>query len=111
MTVEELIEYNITFHQIYSRKCATGRLRTGYTTGTSATASTKGALYSLITGEPMSQVTVSLPKGGTIALKIAWTKKGEKDDSKVTCAVIKDGGDDPDATHGAGDMLNSVVQQ
>ena len=99
--IEELAELEQNLPPDIVEKRRSGKLRTGYTTGTSATAATKGALYALITGEPMSQVTVSLPKGGTIALKIAWTKKGEKDDSKVTCAVIKDGGDDPDATHGA----------
>ncbi|HXV46661.1 MAG TPA: cobalt-precorrin-5B (C(1))-methyltransferase [Nitrososphaera sp.] len=74
-----------------------GALRTGYTTGTTAAAATKGALYTLI-DRPVEQVTVSLPKDKTATLKIAWTKI---DGSKVTCAAIKDGGDDPDATHGA----------
>jgi cobalt-precorrin-5B (C1)-methyltransferase len=43
-------------------------------------------------------VTVSLPKNKTATLKIAWTKN---ENGKVTCAAVKDGGDDPDATHGA----------
>src|ERR671916_2736064 len=76
-----------------------GTLRTGYTTGTTATAATKGALYALINGKPIEGVAVSLPKGKTATLKIAWTKS--ESNGKVTCAVIKDGGDDPDATHGA----------
>lgn len=74
-----------------------GTLRTGYTTGTTATAATKGALYALIE-KPVEQVTVSLPKNKTATLKIAWTKI---DGGRATCAAIKDGGDDPDATHGA----------
>jgi len=76
-----------------------GALRTGYTTGTTATAATKGALYALISGKPADYVTVSLPKGRTASLKIAWTRR--EFDGRVTCAAIKDGGDDPDATHGA----------
>ncbi|HKZ62347.1 MAG TPA: cobalt-precorrin-5B (C(1))-methyltransferase [Nitrososphaera sp.] len=74
-----------------------GMLRTGYTTGTTATAATKGALYALF-DKPVEQVTVSLPKNKTATLRIAWTKI---DGGKATCAAIKDGGDDPDATHGA----------
>jgi len=74
-----------------------GVLRSGYTTGTTAAAATKGALYALIE-KPVEQVTVSLPKGKVATLKIAWTRiEGDK----ATCAAIKDGGDDPDATHGA----------
>ncbi|MDQ4050145.1 MAG: cobalt-precorrin-5B (C(1))-methyltransferase [Thermoproteota archaeon] len=76
-----------------------GSLRTGFTTGTTATAATKAALYALITGKPVEYVTVSLPKGRTATLKIAWTR--QEPGSKFTCAAIKDGGDDPDATHGA----------
>src|ERR671922_648058 len=76
-----------------------GALRTGYTTGTTATAATKGALYTLITGRQVGEVTISLPKNnGTATLKIKWTKiEGDK----VTCAAVKDGGDDPDVTHRA----------
>lgn len=75
-----------------------GALRTGYTTGTTAAAATKGALYVLTTGKSVEQVTVSLPKGKAATLRIAWTKR---DDGKITCAAVKDGGDDPDSTHGA----------
>jgi cobalt-precorrin-5B (C1)-methyltransferase len=75
-----------------------GALRTGYTTGTTATAATKAALLALITGTPVEQVTVALPKGKTATLKIAWTRVSS---DNATCAAIKDGGDDPDATHGA----------
>ena len=74
-----------------------GKFRTGYATGTTATAATKAALYALI-GRPVEVVTVSLPKGRTATLKIAWTKS---ENGMATCAAIKDGGDDPDVTHGA----------
>ena len=76
-----------------------GALRTGYTTGTTATAATRGALYALVTGRQVEEVTISLPKNnGTATLKIKWTKiEGDK----VTCAAVKDGGDDPDVTHRA----------
>jgi cobalt-precorrin-5B (C1)-methyltransferase len=76
-----------------------GSLRTGYTTGTTATAATKAALLALVTGRPVDKVTVTLPKGKSATLPIAWTRKDG--DGSVTCAAIKDGGDDPDVTHGA----------
>lgn len=99
--VQQLAELEQNLPPEIEEKKRSGKLRTGYTTGSSATAATKGALSTLITGEPVEGVTVSLPKGGTITLKIAWTKRAENNDSRVTCAVIKDGGDDPDATHGS----------
>jgi cobalt-precorrin-5B (C1)-methyltransferase len=84
---------------IIEEKKRRGTLRTGYTTGTSATAATKAALLSLISGKAADNVFVTLPKGGVAKLGIAWTKI-EKNGSS-TSAVIKNAGDDPDITHGA----------
>lgn len=82
-----------------------GLLKTGLTTGTSASAATKSALLSLLTNMSIQDVQITLPKGKVVTMKISWTKfKGDS----VTCAVIKDGGDDPDATHGA--EICSTVQ-
>ena len=76
-----------------------GALKSGFTTGTTAAAATKGALYALIAGEHADHVVVSLPKGRTATLKIKWTNVDGA--GRVTCAAVKDGGDDPDVTHGA----------
>ncbi len=83
-----------------------GLLRTGYTTGTSASAATKAALLTLISSQIFNTIEVFLPKGKIATLKIAWTKIN-KDNQSVTSAVIKDGGDDPDVTHGA-EICSSV---
>lgn len=77
-----------------------GQLRTGYTTGTAASAATKAALLTLISSQIFNTIDVFLPKGKVATLKIAWTRSNQ-DNQSVTCAVIKDGGDDPDVTHGA----------
>ena len=77
-----------------------GLLRTGYTTGTSASAATKAALLALISSHLYNTVEVVLPKGQIAKLKIAWLRFSQNSKS-VTSAVIKDGGDDPDVTHGA----------
>ena len=77
-----------------------GLLRTGYTTGTSASAATKAALLALISSHLYNTVEVVLPKSKIAKLKIAWLRFSQNSQS-VTSAVIKDGGDDPDVTHGA----------
>ncbi len=77
-----------------------GLLRTGYTTGTSASAATKAALLALILSQTHNTIEVTLPKGKIARLKIAWISYS-KNNQSVTSAVIKDGGDDPDVTHGA----------
>lgn len=74
-------------------------LRTGFTTGTCAAATTKAALSMLINGKKLSNVSVSLPKGKQMTVNISWSKYDN--DKSVTAAVIKDGGDDPDVTNGA----------
>lgn len=83
--------------QIKEKK-AQGRLKTGYTTGTSASAATKAALLTLITHNNFSNVLVTLPKGDVAKISIFQTKINS---DSVMCSVIKDGGDDPDVTHGA----------
>ena len=73
-----------------------GKLRTGFTTGTCATASSKAAALAIINQKTISNVDVLLPKRDRINIKInscEFTKNNAK------CSVIKDGGDDPDVTH------------
>ena len=74
-------------------------LRTGYTTGTCATAATKAALTTLVNGEKLARVNVSLPKDKHIGMDITWIRY--ENEKSVTAAVIKDAGDDPDVTNGA----------
>jgi cobalt-precorrin-5B (C1)-methyltransferase len=85
-------------------KVPSSSLRKGYTTGTSAAAATKAALIHLLRGEKVDIVEVMLPRGGKIVIQIEWTKVGN---GYVTSSVIKDGGDDPDVTHGA-QILSTV---
>jgi len=74
------------------------KLRTGYTTGTSATAAAKAALLSIINQTKIEKTDVKLPKGSFIEIPIHLC---QFDENKSKCSVIKDGGDDPDVTHGA----------
>lgn len=72
-----------------------GTLRKGFTTGTSATAATKAALISLLSQKIVNYVSVSLPKGEILNIRIAYTTKEQY---SATAAVVKDAGDDPDVT-------------
>lgn len=74
-------------------------LRKGYTTGTCAAAATKAAMCTLLKREKLASIAVTLPKGGSALIKIAWIN--DNDENAVTAAVIKDAGDDPDVTDGA----------
>jgi len=75
-----------------------GKLRTGFTTGTSATAASVAAILSIINQKKTKSVDVLLPKKSTIKINI---NNCEFEKNKARCSVIKDGGDDPDVTHGA----------
>ncbi len=85
----------------YSRQTVQRRqLRTGYTTGSCAAAAARAATQALLTGSPVAETTIQLPVGREVTFQVNrcdWSEQG----SKVTCSVIKDGGDDPDVTHGA----------
>ncbi len=73
-------------------------MKFGFTTGTCAAATAKAATYMLLTGKIKKSITIETPKGINFSAKIIDIKRSEK---KVSCAVIKDGGDDPDVTSGA----------
>ncbi len=75
----------------------TKKLRTGRTTGSCATGAAMAGIIFLLTGETPASVHVPLPPGGTLEVPIDRLEPG---DTAVRATVIKDGGDDPDATHG-----------
>jgi len=74
------------------------KMKTGYTTGSSATAASKAALLSIINQKKIDNVSILLPKRSFLQIPI-HSCKFELD--KAKCSVIKNGGDDPDVTHGA----------
>ena len=74
-----------------------GRLRCGYTTGTCAAAAARGAAELLLTGEMPALVRVETPAGIPVEAELLEPASGC---GWASCAVRKDGGDDPDATHG-----------
>ena len=72
-------------------------LRSGFTTGSCATAATRAALEGLLSRIPQHSATITLPDGETVTLPVSsctFTK------DSCTCGVIKDAGDDPDVTNG-----------
>lgn len=73
-------------------------LRCGYTTGTCATAAAVAAAHLLLTGEKLPGAQVSLPQGETAFLPVEYWQRLSR---QARCGVRKDGGDDPDVTHGA----------
>ena len=73
------------------------KLHYGYTTGSCAAAAAKAAVYMLLGGRKIERVDLRTPKGILLHLSI---QDIHMEPSRVSCAVQKDGGDDPDATHG-----------
>lgn len=74
-----------------------GPLRHGYTTGATACAATKAALMALLQQKTVNQVTITLPRGEKVSFDV---KRCQYTANEATCLIIKDGGDDPDVTHG-----------
>ncbi len=89
-------------------------LRTGFTTGSCATAAAGAATYMLLTGKTKDTIDILTPKGVVFHAKVVDITIKE---NEVTCAVIKDAGDDPDVTHNAkifatvtaADDLDSII--
>ena len=71
-------------------------LRSGWTTGTCATAAAKAATIGLRDGVAPDEIDIALPNGTRVSFPV------EHDDARPNrCAVVKDAGDDPDCTDGA----------
>ena len=73
-------------------------MRFGFTTGSCAAAASKAAAYMLLTGRKKDTISIETPKGIRFDAQIVDI---ERQENYVRCAVIKDGGDDPDVTTGA----------
>lgn len=73
-------------------------LRTGWTTGTCASAATKAAATALRDQAPQRDVEVALPSGRRVSFAV---ESCVYDGRQATAVVVKDAGDDPDVTHGA----------
>ena len=74
------------------------RLRCGYTTGTCAAAAAAGAAALLLRGEVLPAVELQTPACIPVHPELLSHTAGP---GWASCAVEKDGGDDPDVTHGA----------
>ncbi|WP_240374506.1 cobalt-precorrin-5B (C(1))-methyltransferase [Bacillus piscicola] len=71
-------------------------LRHGYTTGSNATAAAKAALLSLAYQEKVMEVEIILPNKDLVTF---YMKHVEVHHDFAKASIIKDAGDDPDATH------------
>lgn len=72
-------------------------LRLGYTTGSCAAAAAKAAAAALLTGRFPDTVTILTPRGISLKLRV---REPRLTPESASCAIEKDGGDDPDVTKG-----------
>jgi cobalt-precorrin-5B (C1)-methyltransferase len=73
-------------------------LRTGFTTGACAAAAAKAATRMLVQNLMLTQIESTLPNRQVVSFALART---ERVGDGLLVSIIKDGGDDPDCTHGA----------
>lgn len=79
-------------------------LRTGWTTGTCASAAAKAATEALVNQTTPKTIEVSIPNGARVAFEVESARITSGDTGAPRSAravVVKDAGDDPDCTDGA----------
>lgn len=72
--------------------------REGFTTGACAAAAAKAAARLLVKRALLQEIETRLPNG---QLQVFPLERCELHGERALCSVVKDGGDDPDCTHGA----------
>lgn len=82
------------------------QMRSGYTTGSCATAGMKAALTALVEGKYLKYTTIQSPQLEDIIVPIS--KVEVIDENLAKAIVIKDAGDDPDITNGA--EIHTIVR-
>jgi cobalt-precorrin-5B (C1)-methyltransferase len=80
-------------------------LRTGFTTGACAAAAAKAATRVLVTNTMLTEIETTLPNRDRVTFALA---RCEHAGTHAIASIIKDGGDDPDCTHGA-ELVASVA--
>lgn len=73
-------------------------LKTGYTTGSTATAATAAALHLLLTDNPLSEYTITLPNDEPLTIPVSNLCKEAS--FRAVASSYKYAGDDPDVTNG-----------
>ncbi|UMZ73140.1 cobalt-precorrin-5B (C(1))-methyltransferase CbiD [Natranaerofaba carboxydovora] len=105
---DELLKENAKIKKFYSEspkakktpEKKSGNLKKGFTTGSTACAAAKGALYSLINHKCPGEVQIKTLNGQNLKIDIACSSIAPPSrDNTFHCGVRKDGGDDPDVTH------------
>ena len=78
-------------------------LRSGFTTGSCATATSLAAARLLLCGASSDAAEIVLPKGRHVTLPLVFCRyvSGHDGAEGAEAGTIKDAGDDPDVTHGA----------
>jgi cobalt-precorrin-5B (C1)-methyltransferase len=74
-------------------------LRSGYTTGSCASAGAQGAALAIVGRRTVEEVVITLPRGERVRFALHSCVRHSA--TSAECSVIKDAGDDPDVTHGA----------
>lgn len=88
------VEKNRTGRYLYREQ---KKMEMGYTTGSCAAAAAKAAVWMLLYGEEVHQVSLMTPKKIPLLLELY---KVVCRDGEASCFVCKNGGDDPDVTSG-----------
>ena len=86
-------------------------LRTGFTTGACAQAGVKACLLSILENKPVNSVEILLPIGKKATFALHKSSLFPADPFSAEVSIIKDGGDDPDCTHGAEIITHVRIQE